>query len=199
MSEYDYKPNSHAYKNKKQEEKKIEKVVKGNVKTKKKSEARKFTDVFISEDAHNVKNYIFMDVLVPAIKKAISDIVTDGIDMILYGGTGSSKKKRDGYTSYRSYSSSDRKDRDRFAYNKGFDLDDIIFESRVDAEDVREQMEEIIDNYGIVTVSDLYEMSDLPLPYTGNKYGWTSLRSSDIVRVRGGGYSIKLPRPKAID
>lgn len=58
----------------------------------KKSEMQKFADVFISEDVNNVKSYIVMDVLVPAIKKAISDIVTNGIDMILYGETGKSKR-----------------------------------------------------------------------------------------------------------
>ena len=67
------------------EPKKIESVVSGKVRTKKKSEARKFADIFITEDIANVKTYVFMDVLVPAIKKAISDIVTNGIDMILYG------------------------------------------------------------------------------------------------------------------
>lgn len=57
------------------EKKRVEKVVHGKVKTKKKSEMSKFKDVFISEDAANVKSYVFMDVLVPAIKKAIGDIV----------------------------------------------------------------------------------------------------------------------------
>ena len=80
-------PNSHRYKEEQKataSEKKIEKVVTGTVKTRKKPAAQKLTDIFISEDAANVKSYIFMDVLVPAIKKAISDIVTDGIEMILY-------------------------------------------------------------------------------------------------------------------
>ena len=83
-----YESNSHRSKELQREEaqseKRVQKVVTGNVKTRK-NEVRKFTDIFISEDAANVKSYIFMDVLVPAIKKAISDIVTDGVDMILYG------------------------------------------------------------------------------------------------------------------
>ena len=56
------------------EERKVQKVVSGKVTTKK-NEVRKLTDIFISEDARNVKSYIFMDVLVPAIKKAISDLI----------------------------------------------------------------------------------------------------------------------------
>ena len=56
-----YTPNSHKYKAEQKqtaEEKKIEKVVSGTVKTKKKSEIKKLTDVFVSEDASNVKSYI---------------------------------------------------------------------------------------------------------------------------------------------
>ena len=52
-----------------QPERKIESVVSGKVKTKKKSEMSKFKNAFISEDVSNVKDYIFMDVLIPAIKK----------------------------------------------------------------------------------------------------------------------------------
>ena len=91
----EYKPNSHRSKEERKEsipEKHVEKVISGTVKPKKKSEMQKFADVFISEDVNNVKSYIVMDVLVPAIKKAISDIVTNGIDMILYGEAGKSKK-----------------------------------------------------------------------------------------------------------
>lgn len=91
----EYKPNSHKSKEEQKDlvpEKRVEKVISGTVKPKKKSEMQKFADVFISEDVNNVKSYIVMDVLVPAIKKAISDIVTNGIDMILYGEAGKSKK-----------------------------------------------------------------------------------------------------------
>ena len=70
-------------------ERKVEKVTTGKVKTKKRSEGSKLRDVFIAEDVKDVKSYIFMDVLVPAIKNAIVDIVTDGVNMIF--GTG---KKR---------------------------------------------------------------------------------------------------------
>ena len=77
----DLQPNSHKYKaenqNKPGTEKKVEKVINGTAKVRKKTEARKFADIFISEDVSNVKEYIFMDVLVPGIKKAISDIVVN--------------------------------------------------------------------------------------------------------------------------
>lgn len=195
-------PNSHKYKDEKTREKKIEPIINGGVKTKKKSEFSKLSSIFISEDASNVKSYIFMDVLVPAIKKAISDIVRDGIDMILYGGSGRSDKSRSNpggvsYVNYRQYA--DPRDRTPAAQAKTrFDYDDILFENRGQAEAVREQMEEIISRYGIVTVADMYDSVNLTAPYTANKYGWTNIRTAEPVRVRNG-YILKLPKPSPID
>lgn len=199
----DYKPNSHRFNAEQKKnavaEKRVEKVVSGTAKTKKKNEVSKFKDVFISEDAANVKSYIVMDVLIPAAKKAISDIVSNGIDMILYGEKGSDRKKSRScnYVSYRDYSDP-RESRRTTARSRGFDFDDIIFETRGEAEAVREQMEEIIDRYGFVTVADLYDMADLTQPYTSNKYGWTSIRSAEPVRIHEG-YILKLPKAMPID
>lgn len=200
----DYQPNSHKSKElatkTQTEERRVQKVVSGKAKTKKNG-ARKLTDIFISEDASNVKSYIFMDVLVPAIKKAISDIVTDGIAMILYGETGGRKSKSSSRVSYRSYYDDrrdDRRDRDRFESRGRFDYDDIVFESRGEAELVREQMVELIERYGFVTVADMYDMADLTAPYTANKYGWTNIRNAEPVRVRDG-YILKLPKAMPID
>lgn len=182
------------------EEKKVEKVVTGAVKTKKKGEIHKLAEVFVPGDVKNVKSYVVMDVLVPAIKKAISDIVTNGIDMILYGETRSKKRSSSDYVSYSRYS--DRRD-DRHVSREAatrprFDYDDIIYESRGEAEAVLEQMIEVIERYKFITVGDMYDMAGLPQPYTSNKYGWTSLRTAETVRVRDG-YTIKLPKAVPID
>ena len=201
----DYKPNSHRFKEEQKaspiESKRVEKVVSKTAKAKKKSELTKLKDVFISEDVSNVKTYIISDVLIPAAKKAIYDIITNGIDMILYGGSGRSKSKSNvDRVSYRSYyeTSKDRFGSNSVSATRGFEYDDIIFESRGEAEAVRTQMNEIIDQYGYVTVADLYDMADLTAPFTSNRYGWTSVRNADIGRVRDG-YVLKLSRAMPID
>lgn len=201
----DYKPNSNKYKEeqKQQSEKKVQKVVSGTVKTKKKNEMSKFKDVFISEDAGNVKNYIVMDVLIPAMKKAISDIVRDGIDMILYGESGRSKKRSDSYyVSYdKKYRDRDRDrsyDRDRDRVRRGYSCDDIIIESRGEAEEVLTRMDELIETYGVASVADLYDLVGLRCEYTDNKYGWNNLRNAEPVRVRDG-YMLKMPKALPID
>ena len=191
----DYQPNSNKYKED-HKEKTVKKVVNGKVKTKK-NEGRKLMNMFISEDAQNVKSYIVLDVLVPAIKKAILDIVTDGADMILYGGSHGGKRKSGNKVSYRSYYD-DKKDDKDYRSKGRFDYDDLVFDSRSECEAVREQMVEIIDQYGFVTVADMYDMADLPAPYTSSKYGWTNIRTAETIRGRDG-YVLKLPKAMPID
>ena len=190
----EYKSNSHKSKEE-QKKKEVNKVVTGEVKTKKKNEVQKFADTFISEDIANVKSYILMDVLVPALKKAISDVVTNGIDMILYGEPGRTKKSTTASkVSYRSYY--DRtSDRDDYisSRRRGFEYEDIILETRGEAEEVLMRMDELIDTYGIVSVGDLYDLVGIQGDYTVNKYGWTNIRNAQVIRVRDG-YMIKLPK-----
>lgn len=198
----EYKSNSHRSKEQanKEREKKVEKVVTGKVITKKKSGIRKFADEFISEDAKNVKSYVFGEVLIPAIKKAISDIVTDGIDMILYGESRrGSKRSTADRVSYRNYYDGGRSStRDDRSYTIRRSYDDIILDSRGEAEEVLARMDELMDTYGLVRVADLYDLVGITGDYTDNKYGWTNIRNAEVVRVREG-YAIKMPRAIPID
>lgn len=197
----DYKSNSHKSREEKKAlphpEKKVEKVISGSAKIKKKSGIRKLSDVFISEDAGNVKSYIFMDVLLPAAKKLISDVVTNGIDMLLYGETGRSKRSGASKVSYGSYY--DRRKERRTYSSRGFDYDEIIFETRGDAEAVLDTMYDIINQYDVVSIADLYEAAEVTNHnHTACKYGWSDLRGSRVDRTFDG-YILKLPRPIPID
>lgn len=208
----DYKPNSNLSKRKSNEEttdiseKKVEKIEGiGNVKIKKKSSFSKFLRSFIRDDAENVGSYLIGDILIPSLQKAIVEMVSNGTEIMIYGS--SSRKKHRSPGTYYSYNSiwDDRRDRDR-DYDRerersrvSYDLDDIIFESRDDAEEVLIRMDEIRDRYdGIVTVLDLFDLVGRPARHTDNKYGWTSLKSAGVSRVRDG-YILRLPRPMPID
>lgn len=202
----DFVPNSNKFKEEqknklveRKERKPISKVTKGKVKVKKKSELHKLADTFISEDAAKVKSYVIGDVLIPAIKKAISDIVTNGIDMILYGETGHSKRSSSSRISYSKYYDDRRDDRrsSTSASRSRYDYDDVIFETRDEAKEVLERMDELIDLYGVASIADFYDLAGITGNYTDNKYGWTNLASADVVRVRDG-YTIKLPRVRPL-
>lgn len=208
----EYKGNSNRSKEIKKgqvdEKRKLEKIVKGKVRTKKKSGASKFVQTFISEDAHTVKNYILNEIIIPTAKETLADVVKNSIEMILWGSSSSgrsrSRNTRSGGSrvSYQRYYDDDRRDRDRERYSvrtrSGYNFDDIIFDTRGEAENVLIAMEQEIDNYGIVSVADLYELVGITGNYTDNKYGWTDLRTADVVRCRDG-YTLKLPRALPID
>lgn len=205
----DYAPNSHKSKEEKSltevpERKKLEKVVTGKVKTKKRNEISKLGEIFIAEDARNVKSYILMEVLVPAVKKAISDIVTNGIDMLLFGEGGRTRKTSSASTvSYRNYY--DQKDITRRDYSSarvrtrtGYSYDDIILETRGEAEEVLARMDELIETYGIVSVADMYDLVGKTCNYTDNKYGWTNILNAEPIHVRDG-YMLKMPKAGPIN
>lgn len=196
----EYTPNSHKFKAEIAEKKKVEKVVKGKVGTRKKTGVRKLTDIFVSEDAANVKSYILMDVLIPSVKKAVSDIVTNGIDMILYGESGRTKKTSpSSKISYRSYyERDDERYRESRKAKTGYSYDEIVLETRGEAEEVLTRMDELIETYGMVSVADLYDLVGITCNYTDNKYGWTSIRNAEPVRIRDG-YMLKLSRPIPIN
>lgn len=197
----EYTPNSHKFKaeqKEKEEREKIEKVATG--KRKRKSELSKISDAIISEDARNVKHHILMDVLVPAFKNALSDVVTDAINMLLFGDT---KRKSSSGSRSRYYSYDARFDsgysRERPSYRRSdYDFDDVILDSRGEAEEILDAMNDILGRYGLVRVADMYELAGLTCNYTDNKYGWTSLRTAEIVRGRDG-YGLKLPKAMPID
>ena len=177
------------------EGKRAEKVVRGTVKTRK-NEMRKLADVFITDDIANVKDYILMDVLVPSIKKAFYDIVVGALDMSLFHGRRDGKRSTADRISYRDYNSISRRDERNYGDSRSssrYSYDDIILENRGEAEDVLSRMDEIMEEYGVVRVADLYDLVGITGEHTDNKYGWTDIRNAEVVRVRDG-YKIKMPR-----
>jgi hypothetical protein len=202
MIENNFKPNSHKSKEEqKLPEKRVEKVITGNVKVKKKNDIRKLADVFISEDVTNVKSYVLTDVIVPAIKKAIVDVVSDGVHMLFYGGARRNKDSRVDKISYVDYSKRNNYDDRRASTNDlrtSYSSDQFTFETRGEAEEVLAQMDGIVEKYGMVRVLDLYDMVGKTCDHTANKYGWTSTRNATVERVRDG-YVIKMPRALPID
>lgn len=176
-------------------EKKITPVVSGAT-AQKKTGLGKLASSIIVEDARSVGSYILTDVLIPALKKSIDDIVSNGIHMMLYGRAAETKSGSTvSRVSYSGYYQRKNEEPLRAGSNSSvFELEDIVFPTRGDAEAVLTAMEDIIDQYQAVSVGDLYELSNVPCPnYTVNKYGWTSLRSAQVIRCRDG-FIIQFPK-----
>ena len=189
------KGNSH----KEREREKVKPVVKSPVKIKKKSGFRKVVDVFMANDVSDVRSYILLDVLVPAVRKVIYDVFAGSLKMALFGDSDVSKSSPASRISYQKYYDSGRTSTTRVARNRvGYDFDDIIIESKGEADDILACMDEMMANYHVVSVTDFYDLLGVESSHTDNKYGWNDIRNASIVRV-GGGYVIKLPRALPLD
>lgn len=198
------KPNSHKSKQLEKQadppKKNIGKVIEGNAKIAKKGELQKVVDAFLPEEGLNgIKDHIIMDVVIPTIKKIISDTV----ETILYGATGIAPRNGNNKpkTSYSGYYNR-REEEERYSRPVGssrmvntYSHEDIILETRGQALSVIACMEEIIDQYECVSIADLYEMVDLTGNYTDNNYGWLDLQGAQVIQLRRGGYALKLPKP----
>ena len=200
----DYKPNTKKYKEEstQTDKKKVDKVISGTAKVKKKSELRKFADNFIVEDISSVKDYWVKDVLIPNIVDTIEDMVVGGIRTLFRGSSGrrNDRDSRRGYgspsyTNYTRYSDrkDDRSSRDNNPH-RGYDQGTVVVNSRADAEAVIEQMDGIMETYGMVSVADLYDLVGMSSNYTDNNYGWTNIRNAEPIRLRDGGWEIRMPK-----
>lgn len=186
--------------NSKDEPKKVEKVIKGVVVQKKRSLGKRFMETFIGDDINNVGSYILHDVLIPAAKSTISDMVQGGIEILLFGERKGSRTRRDNgrsYVSYNNYSSRDR--REVSPQNRArHSFDELVFGTRGEAEEVLSHLVDLVDEYGQANVSDLYDLAGVTANFTDNKYGWTNLASASVSRVREG-YVINLPKAILLD
>lgn len=189
------------------DKKTVQKVVKGGAKTKKKSEISKIASNMISEEVKSIKEYAIYEVLIPVIKDTIVQLVEGSVNMIFHGEVRSSSKSsrsssnasRVSYKDYyddkrnKDHSRDDRRGATRYSY------DDVIFDTRQDAEDVLNRMDEIVEQYGVVTVADLFDLAGITgNGYTDQNYGWTSTRSASVERTRTNEYFLKLQRPSNI-
>lgn len=200
----EYKSNSHRTKEE-ADRKKVEKVIKGEATLKKKSSTQKLAETFISEDVENVKSYVIFDVLIPALKDTLYDMITTGFGMLLGGESrgGSyrrtSTNSRDSYDRY--YDKRNRRTKSSSRSTSIRDrrtVDDVILDTRGEAEEVRDVLEGIIDEYGMASVLDLKEAVGMKSVPSDSNYGWYDLNASSIARTRDG-YLLKLPRVTLLD
>lgn len=171
-------------------ERHMEKIVTGGVKKAKKSGFRRFIGLFVSEDIDNLPMYILKNVILPNLKRTF----LDSAEIALNGDTGKRRTSGSSIVSeYRGGNTS--QSRTRYDVQNLYEIDDIILDTYGDCEAVLDEMSAAIEQFGLVSVNDLYDM--LGIQSTRNtdcKYGWTSIRTAKIVPVRGGAFMLKLPR-----
>lgn len=171
------------------EKKEITPVAKARVK--RESTARKVVGEIIKEDARSVGETVLWDVIIPTVKNLISDTVTRSIESMLYGD--SRPRSRNNYSDYSGYSRQkgsrdrpvERRER-RSARQAEPERNEIIFDTRSDANDVIDRMSDIIDQYGQASLADLNALIGASSNFIDDNWGWTDMGSFNVRQVRDG-------------
>jgi hypothetical protein len=188
----------------------IKKVISGGVSERKKTLGQKIAATFTGDDARSVGNYILFDLVLPAVRDMFVDSIQQGAERFILGenrprtrsGFGSGGiGPRPGHVAYNKMGPTITVGgREPVQAEVSNDIwNDIVLDTRGDAEVVLDGMMEIVHEYGIVSVSNLFELIGKTCPFTYNKIGWNDLSRARAVRVRDGRYWLELPRPSNID
>lgn len=218
MSEFDneFPGNSRTSKEPKPalEEKKVESVVVGKVVRKKEGLATKMRKTFLAGDPAAVRNYVIMEVIIPGVRDMVTDALTQYVERYINGDArpgarrGTYRSTPPGASTYTNYSrySAARKPaaeapragglsvQDRARHN----FDEIVLDTRLEAETVMDKLFDLIQRYEFATVSDYYKLVGETPNYTDEKWGWSDITGADVMRSRGGGYMLRLPSPGPI-
>ena len=201
----EFPPNSEASKH--AVEKEITRVTSGDPVRKRRSLRKQFSETFIGGDFRSAMQYVMFDVLLPAAKDMIVDAGSSGIEKLIFGDTrrkGSTPPQAGpaGYVTYNriAMGASRMASPARAMSRRGrtrHDFDEIILDSRTEAEEVIDRLFDLVSRYETASVADLYELVGISSTHADHKWGWTDVRGAGVSRVRDG-YLLDLPEPHPI-
>lgn len=184
----------------------LEKVISGTAVVRKKSVGAKFREQFAGDDAQTVGQYLLFDVVLPASKNLIFDMLTEGAKRLLFGGSRPSGglfsgSGVGGRTNYKAYSgsgvitqTSSPSVRELTPQQRAMnDFSGVVLGSKEEAYRVLEVLTDLIEQYGVASVNDFNACVGLTSDFTQQKYGWTNLNTAGVRAVREG-YLLEMPK-----
>jgi hypothetical protein len=197
------------------EPKQLKKLIDGPVTRRKKPLGKRFREMFLGGDGPTVWEYVIQDIFVPAMRDMIVDAGIGGLERAVYGESRHSHRRPrqhiggvlGGPVNYSGFANkpvgprSVRED-PRPALSRRaratHDFDEIVLDSRADAEIILDGLYAVLEQYDSVSVSDLYELLGQSGQFTDQRWGWTDLEGSRIERIRNG-YVLNLPRTEHLE
>jgi hypothetical protein len=151
--------------------------------------------------------YMLFDIALPSLREAIVDTLQNGVEKLFMGEgrRGSATAPQAGLPGYVNYST--------FAKGAGIlagaqqaatrtgrarhNFDEYVLDSRAEADEIIDNMYEVITQYGTISVANLYELLGVSTDHTDHKWGWTNIQGAGVRRVRNG-WLLNLPNPHPI-
>lgn len=184
----------------------IRPVVTSDVIVRKKGLGRKVKDLFIEADLKSVMRYVIYDVFFPDARNMVYDALSEGLKRAMF-------KDRE---VIRRRSIFGVPGQQRFTYNNPISraapqplrahprttrmrnsTDDFILVSREEAATALDQLNNILDQYEVVSLFDVKVTLELDASPIDNKWGWLDLSDARIVQVREG-FLLDLPPAEPI-
>lgn len=193
------------------EREKVEKIITGKVVQRKPNIAKRLARSMVADDVSNVGDFVLTDVVGPALRNLVFDIISQGTHRVLYGPNA---RTRRGYgTGIPNYGGpvSNLKT----AYHKAreengpsgpqmsrqeqatHDFTGIFLESHADIQEVIDQLQARVERYGFASVADLYGYLGVTGSFADQKHGWSDLSTAAPLHTRHG-FTFDLPRPQPL-
>ena len=191
---------------KEKETKQLERVTMNEVTRRKQPLGRRFLSTFIAGDPKKVTQDVIMEVLIPAARDLITDVVTRAFEQWVYGDSKSARSRPSrpsgtgGYVSYNRFSSSsgssilNRREEERRPSRDIPSVDDLVVGTRAEAETVIDRMFDIVNRWEQASVHDLYELVGITGEPIHQNWGWTNMEGSNFRRVGTGEYLLIFPK-----
>ena len=156
--------------------------------------AAKPKNKLFAEDAKTVARHVFETIILNGFKNLLATTAKSAVDYAFFGTSGNPSMRPNGMgqVSYTGF------------YNRGFNagtmptyatpmnqsstpvvnrqllydtsnINDVSFQSKLDAEEMIAGLMDCIARYGNASVADFYDLLNLPHVHTANKYGWRDL------------------------
>jgi hypothetical protein len=186
----------------------VERVVSQTARRRRRPLGKQFRDTFFAGTARGAWQYMVFNVALPELRRGFVEAINAGVESLVMGERIRGRRPPGAPTQspYGTMTAPTRYDQVRQrdeAYQiprtsrARHDFDDIVLNSRADAEEVLDQMYTALSQYEQVTVADLYELTGIRSSHVDEKWGWKGLSGAGFDRIRGGGgYVLRLPMPE---
>lgn len=186
--------------------KKITAVVSGAKKVERPA-TRRFFDFLFAESPKHLGAKVVQDVVVPRVKAGFEEAFNSFLSGMLWGD-GASRPVgnivrgavlRGGGTNYSHITQpqSITQARQASVGRSSGNYQDLVLPTQEFAESLLANMFELLNEYRVVAVADLYELAGITSEISDNAYGWSTLDGARISKVRDG-YLLEFPRPTLI-
>ena len=185
---------------------KLKPIVTTSVIQRKKPLSKRVMETFVGGDARGTMMFVVGDILVPAAKDMLAEALTQGFERMIFGESRNSGR-RSSFSAPRNYN--------RMSHNRppmredprelsrrarvNHEFDEIILDTRAEAELVIDKLDEQLAEYDVVTVATLYDLVGISSQHTDGKWGWDSMEGARVEKLRGGGYLLNLPKTQPVD